>query len=255
MPIGPIKIDILGTNISAVNMGMALNIVDQWIDEGRSDYICFRDVHGVMAAQKDATLRAAHEKAGMVAPDGMPLVWTSRARGHPEVGRVSGPDFMLALCDRSVALGYRHYLYGGAPGVADKLALSLSQRFPGVQIVGSYCPPFRKLTPEEDEFVIKDISETRAQLVWIGLGSPKQEHWMADHVERIPGAILFGVGAAFDFHAGIVKRAPLWMQKSGLEWLFRLLSEPRRLWRRYVIMAPKFLVQVLLQSSKTKNKP
>lgn len=234
-------------------MDTALQLVCQWVEQSRSDFVCFRDVHGVMADQKDPLLNAAHKRAGMVVPDGMPLVWTSRARGHSEIGRVSGPDFMLKFCELSAATGYRHYLYGGAPGVAEKLAHTLKDRFPGIQIVGTYCPPFRKLTPEEDEAVIKNISDTKAQLVWVGLGSPKQEHWMADHVERIPGAILFGVGAAFDFHAGVKKRAPKWMQKTGLEWLFRLLSEPNRLWRRYILMAPHFIFAVLRQSMKSRR--
>lgn len=235
-------------------MDVALRTVCQWADLGRSDFVCFRDVHGVMADRKDPVLHAAHKKAGMVVPDGMPLVWTSRARGHEDVGRVSGPDFMLKMCEHSVSAGYKHYLYGGAPGVAEKLALSLKDRFPGILIVGTYCPPFRKLTPEEDDAIIRHISGSQAQFVWIGLGSPKQEHWMADHVGRIPGAILFGVGAAFDFHAGVKKRAPQWMQKTGLEWLYRLLSEPGRLWRRYVLMAPHFVFAVLWQSIRSKHR-
>ena len=242
------SVSILGVNVSVINIETALTVVDKWIDEGESQFVCFRDVHGVMAAQKDDALRKAHDKAGMIAPDGMPLVWTGRAWGHDRIDRVCGPDFMLESCKHSVSRGYKHFLYGGAPGVAEKLGEVLREKFPGVQIAGTHCPPFRDLSAEEDEASVQMITESGANLVWVGLGSPKQEKWMADHVGRIDGAILFGVGAAFDFHAGIVKRAPRWMRKSGLEWLYRLASEPRRLWRRYVVMAPKFLFRILLQS-------
>lgn len=249
------KVNILGVDVSAVNMATALSQVDTWIEQGRSEYVCFRDVHGVMAAQKDESLRRAHERSGMIAPDGMPLVWISHAWGYEQVGRVCGPDFMLEACKQSVDKGYRHFLYGGAPGVANMLSATLQDKYPGLHIVGSYCPPFRELTPAEDARAIKLITDSNANMVWVGLGSPKQEKWMADHVDRIGGAVLFGVGAAFDFHAGTVDRAPAWMQRSGLEWLYRLLSEPRRLWRRYIVMAPNFIVQILLQHVRRGKQP
>lgn len=235
-------VSILGVRVDALDMPRALNAIDGWIARGERHYVCIRDVHGVMACQKDETLRRIHSEAGMVTPDGMPLVWLSRRLGHPETRRVCGPDFMLELCGHSRVRGYRHFLYGGAPGVVEDLKAALEERFPGLQVVGTYSPPFRPLTAEEDAAVVATINRARPDIVWVGLSSPKQEYWMAAHKGRIEAAAMIGVGAAFDFHAGRRKRAPQWMQRSGLEWSYRLMSEPRRLWRRYLVMAPRFLV-------------
>jgi N-acetylglucosaminyldiphosphoundecaprenol N-acetyl-beta-D-mannosaminyltransferase len=222
-------------------MDRALARIDRWIADRDPNYVCFRDVHGVMASQRNPELQAAHENAGMVVPDGMPLVWLSRLAGFPGTGRVCGPDFMPALCRRSAMTGYRHFFYGGAPGVAERLATNLHRQVPDLQLAGTYSPPFRPLTPAEDAEVVRMINEANADIVWVGLSTPKQEKWMMDHVGRVTAPVLLGVGAAFDFHAGTVRRAPAWMQQSGLEWLFRLLSQPRRLWRRYLVLAPAFL--------------
>jgi N-acetylglucosaminyldiphosphoundecaprenol N-acetyl-beta-D-mannosaminyltransferase len=196
-----------------------------------------------MRAQDDADLMQLHEQAGMVTPDGMPLVWLARSRGYQEVGRTCGSDLVLSLCEISIKEGLRHYFFGGKPGVAERLAEKLSARFPGLQVVGTATPPFRKMTPEEDVAATAAITAARPDIVWVGLSTPTQEYWMRDHVGRIPGATLMGVGAAFDFHAGDVKRAPRWMQQVGLEWLHRLSSEPRRLWRRYLVLAPRFVMR------------
>lgn len=233
---------ILGIPVSLITMRTAVETITGWAATGEPNFVCIRDVHGVMRAQEDQELRAIHEQAGLVTPDGMPLVWVARRRGHKEVERVCGADLVAALCDRSQELGLRHYFFGGKPGVAERMAGELSRRFPGLKLAGCSTPPFRIMSPAEDEASISEITETRPHLIWVGLSTPKQEFWMRDHVGRIPGATLIGVGAAFDFYAGDVKRAPPWMQKSGLEWLHRLVSEPRRLWRRYLIMAPKFVV-------------
>jgi N-acetylglucosaminyldiphosphoundecaprenol N-acetyl-beta-D-mannosaminyltransferase len=179
----------------------------------------------------------------------MPLVWLGRAAVGPHVDRVYGPDLMLACCERSRALGYRHYFYGGAPGVADKLAARLSARFPGLVVCGTFSPPFGKLSPEEDEAIVRRINEAHADIVWVGLSTPKQERWMDQHRDRLDAPVLIGVGAAFDFHAGLKRQAPRWIQRSGLEWLFRLLTEPRRLWRRYLRNNPEFAWRLLLQSA------
>ncbi|WP_258043157.1 WecB/TagA/CpsF family glycosyltransferase [Sphingomonas sp. NBWT7] len=187
---------------------------------------------------------ALHYRAGLVTPDGMPLVWLAQSRGHLEVGRTSGADLVTELCRESPERRLRHYFYGGKPGVADRMAAALQARFPGLQVAGTYTPPFRALTLEEDAEVTAKIVATRPHIVWVGLSTPTQEFWMRDHVDRIPGATLIGVGAAFDFHTGDVQRAPRWMQRIGLEWLHRLASEPRRLWRRYLVLAPKFVTKV-----------
>jgi N-acetylglucosaminyldiphosphoundecaprenol N-acetyl-beta-D-mannosaminyltransferase len=178
----------------------------------------------------------------------MPLVWLSHLKGHTEVERVYGPDLMLACCSRSLERGYRHYLYGGGPGVPERLAERLRQRFPGISIVGCHSPPFRPLTATEDAAIVRQINEARPDIVWVSLSTPKQERWMATHRSPLLAPVMIGVGAAFDMHAGLKPQAPRWMQRSGLEWLFRLLSEPRRLWRRYLRNNPLFVWQLLLQA-------
>ncbi len=241
------SVDILVVPVSDVDIPAALEIIERWIAERRANFVCLRDVHGVMACQKDQALLAIHETAGLVAPDGMPLVWLGRLMGSRRIGRVCGPDLMPALCALSLEKGYRHYFYGGAPGVTERLVERLRARFPGLEIAGAHAPPFRPLSEMEDQAVVAAINESGADIVWVGLGSPKQERWMAAHLGRLDAPVMLGVGAAFDFHAGAIGRAPVWMQNSGLEWLFRLVSEPRRLWRRYLVMAPKFLVLAVLQ--------
>lgn len=240
------RVNILGVGISAIDMDMALHTIDDWLTRRAPHYVCVTGVHGVMESQCDAELRRIHNAAGLVTPDGMPLVWLSHRRGFRHVRRVYGPDLMRAVCERSVPQGYRHFLYGGAPGIADKLASCLQERFPGIRIAGTYCPPFRPLTPAEDLAVIEQINLAQADIVWVGLSTPKQERWMAAHVRRVHAPVLIGVGAAFDFLAGVKRQAPRWVQRSGLEWLFRLLLEPRRLWRRYLINNPYFLWLLLL---------
>lgn len=241
------RANILGVGVSAINLEMVLQVIDGWITRRESHYICVSGVHGLMESQRDKELRRIHNAAGLVTPDGMPLVWLSRLLGFRHVARVYGPDLMLATCARSTEQGYRHFFYGSAPGVVEQLTQQLRARFPALQVVGSYSPPFRPLTPEEDGAVVEHINATQPDIVWVGISTPKQERWMAAHVDKVTAPVLIGVGAAFDFHAGLKKQAPYWMQRSGLEWCFRLLSEPRRLWRRYLINNPSFVWLVLLQ--------
>jgi N-acetylglucosaminyldiphosphoundecaprenol N-acetyl-beta-D-mannosaminyltransferase len=162
---------------------------------------------------------------------------------------------MLALCEHSIQKGYRHFLYGGNPTVPEKLAQNLTQGFAGLNIVGTYSPPFRQLTPEEDQQIVEMINQADPHIVWVGLSTPKQERWMADHIGRLTAPVLIGVGAAFDFHAGLKKQAPRWMQRSGLEWLFRLITEPRRLWKRYLINNPLFVILIIAQALRIKRYP
>ncbi len=242
------KVNILGVDVSAINMTMALEIIEGWIAHREPHYVCITGVHGVMESQRDEALRQIHNQAGLVTPDGMPLVWLSWFKGFRYVDRVYGPDLMLALCERSVAKGYRHFFYGGVEGVPEQLAEVLQKRFPGLQVAGTYSPPFRPLTPEESERVVRMINSATPDIIWVGLGSPKQEHWMAEHRARLTAPVLIGVGAAFDFLTGRKPQAPRWMQRAGLEWLFRLLTEPRRLWRRYLINNPRFVALVVLEA-------
>jgi len=241
------RANILGVGVSAVNLEMAVYAIDGWITKREPHYICVSGVHGLMESQRDRELRDIHNAAGLVTPDGMPLVWLSRLLGFRHVDRVYGPDLMLATCAHSVEQTHRHFFYGGAPGVAEQLIQQLKARFPTLQVVGSYSPPFRSLTAEEDQAVVEQINAAQPDIVWVGISTPKQERWMAAHIGKVTAPVLIGVGAAFDFHAGLKKQAPYWMQRSGLEWCFRLLTEPRRLWRRYLVNNPSFVWLVLLQ--------
>lgn len=246
------RVDVLGVQVSAVNMDQTLDILDHWITEGINKYVCVTGVHGVMESRRDETLQQIHNAAGLVTPDGMPLVWWTRSCGWRHVRRVYGPDLLLACCQRSITTGYRHFFYGGQEGVAELLARRLTKRFPGLIIAGTYTPPFRALTEHEEENVVNIINGAAPDIVWVGLSTPKQEYWMAEHVGRLDAPVLIGVGAAFDFHAGLKRQAPVWMQHNGLEWLFRLGNEPRRLWKRYLLNNPAFVWLALQEIWRTR---
>jgi N-acetylglucosaminyldiphosphoundecaprenol N-acetyl-beta-D-mannosaminyltransferase len=249
------RVNVLDVGVNTLNIPRTLDILSEWIANREPNYVCFTGVHGVMESRRDENLRRIHNTAGLVAPDGMPLVWLSRLQGRRQAERVYGPDLMLALCEHSAASGYRHFLYGASEDTLEKLASNLQQRCPRLRIVGKYSPPFRPLTDEEDEEVVRTINEAKPDIVWVGLSTPKQEHWMASHVHRLTAPVLLGVGAAFDFHAGVKKQAPRWMQRSGLEWLFRLATEPRRLGPRYLVNNPLFVLLVLRQMLSQKHSP
>ncbi len=240
------RVNILGVGVSAVNMAQALSLIASWIAAQRPNYVCVSNVHSIMSCQKDAELRTIHNRVGLVTPDGMPLVWLSRRAGYRHVERVYGPDLLLALCAYGLPHGYRHFFYGGGIGVAQRLAERLQARFPGLQVAGAFTPPFGTLSAAEDDRITRLLAHSGAHIIWVGLGMPKQERWMAAHTALLP-QVLIGVGAAFDFHSGMKKQAPLWMQRYGLEWLFRLLSEPRRLWRRYLTTIPLFIALIAAQ--------
>jgi N-acetylglucosaminyldiphosphoundecaprenol N-acetyl-beta-D-mannosaminyltransferase len=244
---GSRRVNILGVGVSPINVDQAVEEIEGWIAERCSHYVCITNIHGIVESQRDNGLRQIHNGAGLVTPDGMPLVWASHLLGFRGVERVYGPDLVLALCERSAGRGYRHYFFGGATGVAGRLAGRLQQRFPGLAVAGAYAPPFHPLTAEEDEQIVQTINEAHPDVVWVGLSTPKQERWMAAHVGRVNAAALIGVGAAFDFLSGSKRQAPRWMQRSGLEWLFRVATEPRRLWRRYATNIPTFLGLFLAQ--------
>jgi N-acetylglucosaminyldiphosphoundecaprenol N-acetyl-beta-D-mannosaminyltransferase len=239
------RVDILGVGVSTINLEDAVATVKRWIGEGSRNYVCITSVHGVMESWRDKRLRSIHNGAGMVTPDGVPLVWLSRLLGNRRTERVYGPDLMRIMTKVSSEHGYRQFYYGGAEGVAEKLAQALANAHPGLKVAGTFCPPFRELTADEDEVVIDTINTARPDIVWVGLSTPKQELWMSRHLGRIEAPVMVGVGAAFDFLAGTKPQAPRWMQRNGLEWLFRLCSEPRRLWRRYAYIVPSFTILVI----------
>ena len=240
------RINILGVGVSLVNMDQALDQIDSWIKDGDRTYVCICSVHGVMECQRSEDLRQIFNHAGMVTPDGMPLVWLARSR-EPQVTRVYGPDLILGEFSRSNTMGHRHFLYGGGPGVAGRLADRMQKRFANLQIVGTLEPPFAQLAELASPETAKAINAAEPDIVWVGISSPKQEHWMARMRPQLKARVLIGVGAAFDFHSGSVRQAPRWMQRSGLEWFFRLVTEPRRLWRRYLINNPWFVWALTLQ--------
>lgn len=243
----PPRANVLGVRVSAITMSDAISVVERWIAQQSRHYVCVTGAHGVISSRTDAELRRIHNRAGMVTPDGMPVVWMSRALGFKRTERVYGPDLMAELSAISAQKGYRQFYYGGGSGVADLLASKLCAKHPGLQVAGTFTPPFRKMTPDEDESVVHRINEARADIVWVGLSTPKQEYWMAEHAGRIEAPVMIGVGAAFDFHAGLKPQAPRWMQRNGLEWAYRLSTEPRRLGPRYASIVPRFMALAALQ--------
>lgn len=239
--------DVLGIPLALANYASTMDWMDAVIAGDHRVCLSAAAVHLVMVAQEDDETRRA-VLATMTVPDGQPLVWALRALGHPQASRVYGPDLMANYCERSTRTGTRMFLYGGRTDEAlAQLQERLLQRFPGLQIVGAYSPPFRSLTADEERDVVAQINASRADVVWVGTGQPKQEKWMAAMRDRLEAPILAGVGAAFDFHAGLVPQAPAWMQRIGLEWSYRLAREPRRLWRRYARYNPRFVAGFLRQ--------
>ena len=245
----PVRANVLGIGISALNLDSAVGVVVKVLQEKRKGYVCVSGVHGVSEAQSDPSFRAILNEAFLNTPDGMPMVWAGRLQGFRDMGRVYGPDLMLRLCEISPARGFSHFFYGGAPGVAEELANRLTQRFPGLRIGGTYTPPFRPLTSDEEVELEHLVAKARPDMFWVGLSTPKQERFMAAHWQKLDATLFFGVGAAFDFHAGRVRQAPRWMQRGGLEWLFRLACEPRRLWKRYLRNNPLFICRYLAQAT------
>src|SRR5215213_4202995 len=247
-PAAPPAADVVGVPLALTDYEQTLDWIDATVAAGERGYICVAAVHTVMAAQEDLALREAVLGGDFTVPDGQPLVWALNLLGHRLGERVYGPELMDRACARAARTGRRFYLYGGrnAGGLA-QLARELRLRHPGLRIVGGHVPPFRELTDAEEEAVAADIKRSGADVVWVGLGVPKQEKWMARMRHRVSAPVLVGVGAAFDFHAGLIPQAPAWMQRVGLEWLFRLAQEPRRLWRRYLCYNPRFVVGFVRQ--------
>lgn len=239
--------NVLGVRVSAFTLDQATQALVAPRGHRSGGYVCLATAHGLVEARRDPAVRAAFNRARFVTPDGMPLVWLGRSHGHRAITRVYGPDLLLATCAAGRATGLRHFFLGGGPGVAAALAARLTARFPDLQVAGTFTPPFRPLTPEESGGLQTLVRARQPDLIWVGLGSPKQELFMAGAAPRFPGALLVGVGAAFDFLSGRVPQAPRWMQRGGLEWLFRLGTEPRRLGRRYLVNNPRFAVQALAQ--------
>ena len=245
----PLRVNVLGVGVSAIDMQEALRRARRCIEERRKGYVCVTGVHGIMEAQHDAGFRAILNHSFLCTPDGMPTVWVGRLQGHRRMRRVYGPDFMLEMCRLSVRPGYRHFLYGGNLGVGELLKQRLESMVPGINIVGTYTPPFRPLTAAEEDQFVEAVAAVDPDIIWVGLSTPKQERFMARMIDRLDTRLMVGVGAAFDLHAGLLADAPPWMKGCGLQWLHRLAKEPRRLWRRYLTNNPRFLWDIALQLS------
>lgn len=239
-------VNILGVQVAAINIDWLLSFTVNHIKEMSGDYMCFTNVHTTVMASEDEEYRAIQNGGVLASPDGGPLASVGRKRGAKAMSRTTGPNFMGEIFKVSVEKGYRHYFYGSTEETLALLRESLNRDYPGIQIAGMYSPPFRSLTEEEDQAIVEKINEANADFVWIGLGAPKQEKWMAAHQGKVRG-LMVGVGAGFNFHAGNLKRAPQWMQKTNLEWLYRLMMEPRRLFKRYFVTNSKFIWNVVIR--------
>jgi N-acetylglucosaminyldiphosphoundecaprenol N-acetyl-beta-D-mannosaminyltransferase len=247
------RVNILGVGVSAINLTQAAARILEAVRQKRKGYVAVTGVHGVSEAQSDSEFRHILNSAFLNTPDGMPMSWIGRLQGFQNMDRVYGPDLMLSLCEATQDGSVRHFFYGGAPGVADELRVALLARFSGISICGTYTPPFCPLTTEEENELLRRLREAKPDICWVGLSTPKQERFMATYLAKAPTTVMIGVGAAFDIHAGRVRQAPLWMQRSGLEWFFRLTQEPKRLWKRYLVNNPLFVIRILAQLSGLKR--
>jgi N-acetylglucosaminyldiphosphoundecaprenol N-acetyl-beta-D-mannosaminyltransferase len=246
-------VNVLGVGVHPIDMEKAALILEARIREGRKGYVCLAGVHGIMEAQRDPSLKLIYAQAALVAPDGMPTVWIGHAQGFREMQRVFGPDLMIDILVREEFRDCVHFLCGGEPGVAEKLRDELLQRFPWAKIAGTYSPPFRAMTAEEERELVERIRSLQPDIIWVGISTPKQEKFMARYLPILDTKLMIGVGAAFLFHSGAIRDSPQWVKRAGLQWLHRLFQEPARLWRRYLLNNPLFLVSVLLQNLRLRN--
>jgi N-acetylglucosaminyldiphosphoundecaprenol N-acetyl-beta-D-mannosaminyltransferase len=241
------QVNVLGVGIHAVDMQSAAVFLDTVIREGGKGYVCLTGVHGIMEASRDPGLKSIFAKALLVAPDGMPTVWIGRIQGFGTIQRVFGPDLMIDIIGRTEFRTRTHFLCGGEPGVAEKLRENLLQRFPWIRISGTYSPPFRPMSGAEESELKAKVRSSRPDIIWVGLSTPKQERFMARYLPVLDTQLMIGVGAAFLFHTGMLKDSPDWVKHAGLQWLHRLLQEPSRLWKRYLVNNPRFIFCALLQ--------
>jgi N-acetylglucosaminyldiphosphoundecaprenol N-acetyl-beta-D-mannosaminyltransferase len=249
------RINVLGVGISAITPDRALESIAGWVESGERHYVCVCAVHTVMECQRDPELRRMINRASLAVPDGMPLVWISRLKGQPQVRRVYGPDLMLSFCELAARRGYTNYLLGGVVGQPEILGQRLLERFPNLLIAGGAPTPARPLSPVDNDEIIEAINRVGPDVVWVGMGTGYQERWIAQNRHRLRAPVLIGVGAAFDMHSKRVRQAPAWMQRTGLEWFFRLLQEPLRLWRRYLLGNPLFVYRLLVQQMGFRDYP
>ncbi len=239
------KINIFGVYVHAVNLKLASQFLEKCIELRQKTYVCVAPVSTIVDCQKDKKYRDVVNKAGMVTPDGMPVVWIGKLKGNQTIERTYGPDVMRYFFSLSQDKGYRHYFYGSTPSTLDKLESNLKNTYSRLDIVGSFSPPMRDIGALENQEILNQINKVKPDVLWVGLGSPKQDFWMVNHRDKLDVPVMIGVGAAFDFLAGTKPQAPVWMQRSGLEWIFRLCSEPKRLWKRYLVGNSLFVFLVI----------
>jgi len=239
--------DTLGVKVSATSYSQTLKTIFSWLENRQTNYVCVAAVHLVMECQRDVGLLTGVNKAGLIVPDGMPLVWLLKATGKNDVERVYGPDLMLKVCQQAAEERSSIFLLGGTSGQSKQLKTALQKKFPQIKIVGHVDTPLRPITKRKNQQIIKQINASRAQIIFVGLGCPHQERWMIDNLPNLKNGVAIGVGAAFDFITGSVKQAPRWLQNIGLEWLFRLAQEPRRLAYRYLVLNSLFILLVTKQ--------
>jgi N-acetylglucosaminyldiphosphoundecaprenol N-acetyl-beta-D-mannosaminyltransferase len=252
----PPTVNVLGVEIAVLNLSAAREAVIDMALARSGGYIGITGAHGVIEAQDDPEFRGILNRSLFNTPDGMPLVWMGRYYHRREtIDRVYGPDLMREVVDAGREQGLRHFFYGGKEGVASQLRDRLAVELPGIQVTGTFCPPFRPLNETEEAELLQRVEEADPHIIWIGLSTPKQERFMAAFEDKLPGRLMLGVGAAFDFHAGMIRSTPVFFQKAGLEWLFRLCSEPRRLWPRYSRIVPRFIAGAFLQVSGLRKYP
>jgi len=251
----PPRVNVLGVGVHALNLRSAVEVLRTAIETRAKGYVCVTGVHGVSEAQSDPAFRSILNRAFLNTPDGMPMVWIGRGFGFREMERVYGPDLLLEVCQASERAGWRHFFYGGGPGTAEALAAVLQAKFPKLQIVGTHTPPFRPLTPAEFQDFQAQIIAARPDIIWVGLSTPKQELFMSSSIGSLDVPIMIGIGAAFDLISGKVRQSPRWIQRLGFEWLYRLIQEPRRLWKRYLKNNPLFVGRIALQLSGLRRYP
>lgn len=237
----------LGVGITPLGNDEILQVLTSAVSNGKKGYVCVTGVHGVMEAQKDPTLRTIINHSLVTAPDGRPTVWVGRLQGFSAVRQLTGPNLMLRLCSESVTKGYTHFFYGGDVGVAQELKTCLERRYPGLRVVGTYTPPFRGLTTDEENELVAQVAAVKPDFFWVGLSTPKQEQFMPEYLPKLDAKVMIGVGAAFDIHTGRIQDSPEWFKALGLQWVHRLYQDPKRLWRRYLYNNPRFLVRVAFQ--------
>ena len=247
------RANVLGVGVHAVDMDTAVAVIESSVHSDRKGYVCVAGVHGVMEAQRDRRLTSIFSNALLVVPDGMPTVWVGRWQGLSKMQRVFGPDLMLRLFQRAAVNGFSHFFCGGDYGVAEQLRCNLQSQFPDAQILGSYRPPFRKLTSGEEADLLRMTERLRPDITWVGLSTPKQEQFMEEYLPRMNTKLMIGVGAAFDYHTGRIKDSPQWAKQAGLQWLHRLVQDPARLWKRYLRNNPQFIALLALQLSGVKK--